>query len=345
VFSSPTVVGNLLFVGSCSGNFYALDRQTGQIHWTYNIKQDGDQTSFHGDPLVTDDLILTGSDNGKQGHLYAFERYSGKVRWKTLAPAGAEGNVGVASDIVRQGNRVYAVAQGDELLCLSLEDGRTRWTFASHFDRQRNLISNSPTLDGNLVLLGGLDGLVYALQAGSGQVVWKTDLHSRVTTTPTVSQGSVYVGTQDGHLYQLQTKSGAITRSLAITGFPDRHMTITADSLLTVLMHPPQTAGGSQFQPNDLDSIDLDLRRVNWLQKSSTAIVRNSWTSSRPYIWKDYVFVGDLGGKLFAFRENDGSPVWSHQFASRVVRGIGFTNDSLYVGMQGGMLYALTLPF
>jgi outer membrane protein assembly factor BamB len=338
-------VGNLLFVGSCSGNFYALDRQTGGIRWSYNIKKDGNQTSFHGDPLVTDNLILIGADNGTQGHLYAFERESGKVRWKSLAPTRAEGNVGVASDIVRQGNRVYAVAQGHELLCLSLEDGSTRWTFASHFDRQRNLISNSPTLVANLVLLGGLDGLVYALQADSGQVVWKTDLHSRITTTPIVSQESVYVGTQDGHFYQLQAKSGAITRSLVITGFPDRHMTGTADSLLAVLIHPPQTAGGSQFQPNDLDSIGLDLRRVNWLQKSSPTVVRNSWTSSRPYLWKDYVFVGDLGGKLFAFHKSDGSAAWSHQFASRVVRGIGFANDMFYVGMQGGMIYAVAPPF
>jgi hypothetical protein len=35
-----------------------LDRHTDRIRWTYNIKQDGDQTSFHGDPLVTDVLIL-----------------------------------------------------------------------------------------------------------------------------------------------------------------------------------------------------------------------------------------------------------------------------------------------
>lgn len=338
-------MGNILFVGSCSGNFYALDRHNGRIRRTYNIKRDGDQTSFHGDPLVTDSLILIGADNGKQGHLYAFERDSGKVRWKVLAPAGADGNVGVASDIVRQGNRVYAVAQGDELLCLSLEDGSTRWTFASHFDRQRNLISNSPTFDENVVLLGSLDGSVYALQADSGQAVWKTDLHSRVTTTPIVSQGSVYVGTQDGHLYQLQTKTGAVTRALVISGFPDRHMGVTANSLLTILIHPAQTAGGSQYQPNDLDSIDLDLHGVNWLQKSSPAVVRNSWTSSRPYVWKDYVFVGDLAGKLFAFHKGNASLAWSHQFPSRVLRGIGFTNDMLYLGMQGGMIYALVPSF
>lgn len=163
-------MGDFLFVGSCSGNFYALDRQTGRLQWSYNIKQDGDQTSFHGDPLVTGDLILIGADNGKQGHIYAFERESGKVRWKSLAPAGADGNVGVASDLVRRDDNIYAVAQGDELLCLSIKDGSTRWTFASQFDRQKAILSNPPALDGNVVLMAGLDGFFYGLQADSGKV-------------------------------------------------------------------------------------------------------------------------------------------------------------------------------
>lgn len=338
-------MGNLLFVGSCSGNFYALDRHNGRIRWAYNIRQDGDQTSFHGDPLVTDDLILVGADNGKQGHIYAFERESGKVRWKSLAPAGAEGNVGVASDLVRWGNWIYAVAQGDELLCLNLDNGSTRWTFASEFDRHSNILSNSPVIGGDIALFAGLDGFVYGLQSDSGKVAWKTDLHSRVTTTPVISQGGVYVGTQDGHLYYLQTKSGAVTRSLAVNGSPDRHMGVMVDSLLSVLTHAPQTAGGVIFQPNELDCISLRLHRVNWQQKPSPAVVRNSWTSSRLYVWKGYVFIGDLGGKLFAIRKSDGSLLWSHQFQSRVVRGMGFTDDMLYVGMQGGMIYALAPPF
>lgn len=338
-------MGNLLFVGSCSGNVYALDRKTGRLRWTYNIRQDGDQTSFHGDPLVTDDLILIGADNGKQGHIYAFERESGNVRWKSLAPAGAGGNVGVASDLVRRGNRVYAVAQGDELLCLSLEDGNTRWTFTNQFDRQKAILSNPPALDGDVVLMGGLDGFVYGLQADSGKVIWKTDLHSPVRTNPIVSEGAVYVGTEDHHLYQLQTRTGAVTRALAVKGFPDRYAAVTGDSLLTVLMQAPQTAGGILFRPNELDSIDLRLQQLKWQQKPLTSIVRNSWASSRPYVWKDYVFVGDLAGKLFAFHRGNGSLAWSYQFPSRVVRGIGFTNDMLYVGMQGGMIYAFVPPF
>jgi outer membrane protein assembly factor BamB len=153
------------------------------------------------------------------------------------------------------------------------------------------------------------------------------------------------VGTQDGHLYCLEIKNGTVTRSLAVNGLPDRRIAFTADSFFTVLAHASQTEGGIPFQPNDLDSIDLDLHGVRWLQKTPAAVARNSWTSSRPYLWKDCILVGDLAGKLFAFHQKDGSLAWSQQFPSRVVRGVGFTKDLLYVGMQGGMIYALRSPF
>ena len=66
-----------MFIGSCAGNFYAINKSTGQLRWSYDIRKDGNQQSFHGDPLVTNDLILIGTDrscdpNGV-GHVYAYE--------------------------------------------------------------------------------------------------------------------------------------------------------------------------------------------------------------------------------------------------------------------------------
>jgi len=46
-----------MFIGSCA-NFYAINKTTGQLQWSYDIRRDGNQQSFHGDPLVTNDLIL-----------------------------------------------------------------------------------------------------------------------------------------------------------------------------------------------------------------------------------------------------------------------------------------------
>lgn len=52
-----------VFVGSCAGIFYALNKATGELRWSYDIRKDGKQISFHGNPLIVDDMILIGTDH------------------------------------------------------------------------------------------------------------------------------------------------------------------------------------------------------------------------------------------------------------------------------------------
>jgi outer membrane protein assembly factor BamB len=90
------------------------DRQSGQRRWSYDIKKDGNQNSFHGNPLITDDLILIGTD-GAMGHVYAFERATGKVVWKHAITRSVSGNGGATTDVLGSGANAYVVTIGDEL--------------------------------------------------------------------------------------------------------------------------------------------------------------------------------------------------------------------------------------
>jgi outer membrane protein assembly factor BamB len=319
----------LLLVGSCSGNFYALDKNTGQVRWSYNIHQDGDQTSFHGDPLVTKDLVIIGTDIGKQGHVYAFDRATGKVRWKYLVTTSSDGDFGVASDIVRRGDAIYAIAQGDDLLCLDMASGKLRWHFSSNFDRRKSEWANSPALDGSLVLFDGHDGTVYALDAASGKLVWETDLHAPVTTSPIVIGESIYVGTS-GHFYRLRGKDGVQLGSISFSGDPWRNVALDKGSLLVMT--------------NDLLSVNPASQRVQWIVRPPTAVhLEAGWGTAWPYVWRGEV-LASVNGRLYAYHESDGSLAWSHDFPSQLVRGIGVTPDILYLGTMHGMIYAFTPP-
>ena len=101
MFSTPTVVGERLYVGSCAGRFYCLDRKSGAEIWSYDITADGAQRSFHGDPLVAGELILVGTDGDGIGHVYAFEQSTGKVRWKHPVTHTTERGAGLPTDLVR----------------------------------------------------------------------------------------------------------------------------------------------------------------------------------------------------------------------------------------------------
>jgi outer membrane protein assembly factor BamB len=324
----------LLFIGSRSGNFYAIDKNTGKLRWSYNIEQDGDQTSFHDDPLIAGNLVIIGTDAGRQGHIYAFDRTTGKVRWKYLVRTGDFEDFGVVSDIVQKGDSIYAVAKGDDLLCLDLATGKVRWHFASGFDRHHTAWENSPAMDGHTILFDGHDGFVYALSAASGKLIWKTNLHAPVLTSPVIVGHSIYVGTSS-QFYRLRSTDGKSAGSFTVPVKPWRNVTFSDHRLLII--------SSDLFYskvPSELLSLDLASQRIRWQVKSpASSTLYTVW----PYVWHGEVLASD-NGHLYAYRETDGSLAWSHDFPGQQVRGIGVTPDVLYLGTMHGMIYAFVPP-
>ena len=298
----------------------ALDNKAGQVKWSYDIRKDGEQSQFHGDPLVTDELEIIGTD-GKMGHVYAFERSTGAVRWKYRVE-----NWGVVSDVLRLQNKVYAVTLRDEVVCLNLEDGKLNWTFHSGYSDQATnfLWTSTPAVSDDRIYFGGLDGIVYALGAQSGKIIWQRDLAARVTTSVAVQGHDLYVGTAKRRLYRLDTGSGEVLSDFAAESEPRWSLLIARDSLVAFL--------GDEV----LASIDLSLKKIRW-----SAEAPKEWTSARPYLWRGIVLAGNRR-ELVAFRSSDGAREWSHQFPE-TVRGIGTSDEVLYVGTLKGPIFAYSL--
>jgi outer membrane protein assembly factor BamB len=294
----------------------ALEKKTGNPKWEYDIRKDGEQSQFHGDPLVTDDLVIMGTD-GKIGHVYAFERSTGTVRWKFRV-----NDWGVVSDVLRLENNVYAVTLADELLCLNLTDGKVRWTFRSGYSEQATNFhwTSTPAISGERIYFGGLDGVIYALDAQSGKLIWKRDLSSRVTTSIAVHGHDLYVGTAKRHLYRLDAGSGEVLSDLLTESEPRWSLIITGDSLVVFL--------GNEI----LASLDLSLKKMRWSAQAS-----KEWTSARPYPWRGSVLAGDRR-ELVELRSSDGAREWSYQFPE-TVRGIGTSDEVLYVGTLKGPIF------
>ena len=315
MFSTPAVAGDLLIVGSCNGLIRALDRNSGQVRWMYDIRKDGQQSQFHSDPVLTDDLLIIATD-GVIGHVYAFERATGKVRWKYKVD-----EIGVKTDVIRSGTSVYFATAGDELVCLDLDSGTARWTFPSRFSGPGLPRTSSPAVAAGRVYSGGLDGIVSALDAQSGRPVWSRNLGAAVTTSVVIRNTDLYTGTSQNRLYRLDTRSGEVLSEMAVDAPPLGRLLIAGDSLLAFL--------GEDV----LASVDLALKKTLWSQEAS-----KEWTSARPYVWNGSVIAGDRR-QLVALRLSDGAREWSREFPG-MVRGIGASDDVLYVGTLPGPVYA-----
>jgi len=125
VFSTPTVAGDLIIVGSCNGRIHALDKKTGQVKWNMTFVRTASKSQFHGDPLVADDAVVIGTDGTIGHHVYAFDRATGAVRWKYKVEQR-----GVASNILRLGRDIFFVTLGNnELISLDLQTGQRNWAF------------------------------------------------------------------------------------------------------------------------------------------------------------------------------------------------------------------------
>ena len=322
-------MGDLVYIGSCVGTFFALDRQTGQVRWSYDIRQDGDQTSFHGAPIVIDDQIITGTDGTGTGFLYSFQLTSGRVRWKYRVTRPSVPSIGAPADIVSVGNDIFTSTFGDELVALDKSDGKLLWTFVSEPVNNRIKWPQSPAIAGDLVFFGAINGSVYALNARSGKEIWKQDLGSRVSTNLIVDRRDLYAGTADGYLFKLHTRTGEISSKLKLPTTPVGWPTLAKGSVLVYL-----NSGGGAGAAESLVSIDTDLKKIQWQVESV-----NNWSVTRPFIWQDSVLTGNERGEVRAYRLSDGNEDWSATFRG-TVRSFGGAKDVIYIGMLSGTVYA-----
>lgn len=314
MFVSPAVAGDLVYVGSCSGTYFALDRSTGAPRWTYDTRQDGGAAQFHGNPLITADLVVTGSDGQGAGLVYAFDRKTGEVRWKTPV-------AGQDTDLVRFGGLAIGGTTPGDLVALDLANGRVVWRFSPSERPWARMHSRSPALAGDRVFFAGPDGRVRSLEASSGKVLWERDLGCNITTSLLATDAGVYAGGADRHLYRLDPRTGVVDARLELAA-PPHDQLVAAGAVLLALVGD---AG--------LAAVRSDLGGIEWQRAAA-----KEWTTPRPLVAGETVLAG-VPGELTAFRLEDGSPAWNLKLEG-MPRGLGREGPVLYLGTFRGLLSA-----
>ncbi len=98
----------------------------------------------------------------------------------------------------------------------------TIWSFATGA-----IVAASPTVAGNVVYMGSWDGYLYAINAVTGQQIWRSPslgltnvpacpMQMGITSSVTVQGGVVYVGGGDSNWYALSATTGAILWSVFV---------------------------------------------------------------------------------------------------------------------------------
>jgi len=201
IISSPNHIGDRIVFGSYDGNLYCLS-PAGKPVWTCTTKD-----RLHATPGVT--RVATGDKTGQafcliagcDQNLHVVDTATGDQ----LRGVDMHSVSGAAAAI--HGRHVYVGTYGNQVLCIDWLTGRIVWTYENP-DRQFPYMS-SAALTGDLVILGGRDKRVRALDAATGKQRWAFVTRSRVDSSPVVVGDSVFVGSSDGNLYRLKVNDGS----------------------------------------------------------------------------------------------------------------------------------------
>jgi outer membrane protein assembly factor BamB len=239
--TSPAVRDGLVYIGDDDGNFYAIRAKEGTQAWTLRIKGEIlSSPNFHGDRV-----IFGGTDE----ILYCLDAKSGDVKWKFQAKGAincstaivdnkafltgcdpafrtinlADGKEESAPELGIQGD-LNAGISGDFLYVSNLsknsvvavnwKKGEITWEYTD--EDSPFPFHSSVAVSQGLVIVGGRDKHVHAIDAAKGKRVWLFETRGRVDSSAVIVGERVFIGSNDGSLYEIDLKKGTRRWSMAL---------------------------------------------------------------------------------------------------------------------------------
>lgn len=322
MFVSPTVVGDAVIIGSCSGSVYALDRTTGDPIWIYDTSADGPRAQFHGEPLILGERLILPSDSDPKGHLYSFDIASGELLWKVPF------NHGVPTTPLLSGDRLVVAGWQGDVAAIETKSGKILWRVTPLGTLETELYIPSPAHTADRVLVADNTNRILALAPSDGATVWRRTLPGRPNTALVVLGDDLVVGTADGYLNWIAIESGEVKKRTKLGGVPFG-TPVRSDGLLLVL------AGSAKSR---LVAIDVATRGIRWEQETP-----KEWTTYRPLVTGSLVIVGNEDKDLCAFDRVTGERKWCRA-VGQIPRGLGLSKDGiLYIGSRNGIVQAFRI--
>jgi outer membrane protein assembly factor BamB len=170
VSSSPTFLNNVVYFGSSDSYLYALDANTGNLIWKYACGSMIDQSGA----TIANGIVYVGS---RDAYLHAVDANTGTGIWKfstngvsmeQASPTVVNGTVYCASwyDVSNFGSKgsVYAI---------DAVTGTQKWVALD-----KKAFSTSPFVHNNRLFICDDDGFIDALNTNDGSLIWQKKIYA-----------------------------------------------------------------------------------------------------------------------------------------------------------------------
>ena len=148
-------------------------------------------------------------------------------------------------------------------------------------------------LVGGKVIYANTAGMVYALDAASGEVIWSFKSNGKLFSTPAVADGLVVFGSSDNNVYALDLATGKKRWSFECG---------------KSVLGSPSIYGGKVFigaSDNCFRALDLKSGKLLWCYDQIKGFIE-----AKPFVDKEQVVIGDWANTLYSFNPADGKLQW-----------------------------------
>lgn len=199
-------------VGTLGGSFGRFHTPSGSYRWrkTYRV-------GVASRPAIRGNRVYIGA---MDGFIYAYDIGTGKEIWKKKLSSESTANLVMGEDYL------YVATADNVLWALNVQTGDEQWTLrrpspnAAYYWSLRGSTSGVLSPDKKTLYLGFSDGVVVALKAATGEVVWERSYtrpgrFQDADTEPVLSPdgNSLYVALPDHSIQVLRTTDGSSTDS------------------------------------------------------------------------------------------------------------------------------------
>lgn len=177
--SSPTVIGDTVFIGSPrtlsdKGTLHALDADTGSHQWSLDTN-----ANILSSPTVANGTVFVGCDDGK---IYSVDAATGDQQWESEIGSKVRVSPAVSNDII-------LIGSGGKLRALDTNSGDQQWSY----DIELASPESSPVVASNSVFVVDRYGDLHSVDIETGQRQWVFEPVEGIGAVPTVSDGTVFL--------------------------------------------------------------------------------------------------------------------------------------------------------
>lgn len=323
--SKPTAVKGKLYFGTPSGFLYAIDSETGEEIWKFEMG-----AAISVGPAVQDGKVYAGQQGGER-FFYCLDAGNGELVWKQTIPGGWVWGSAVVSD-----GMVYVPTVSGYAVCLDGKTGHIIWLYPTE-----KSIPAEPAVYQNLVYFGSWSRTLYAFDKKTGEIKWKVNGIGLDSGTLMVNNDTIYVphhsnifmsfnaltGRVISHGNTNESEKGIYSNFNATPAFGEGSAYFTA-----------RVGTGLHGVPlaSRIYCVDPISAKIRWTHPDGGGLSAPALANGRLYV------ASGNSPFFYCLDQKTGKPYWIHKLGNRVEEAtLCIYRDKVYVLAADGYLHAI----